>query len=94
MKTTARLLLLCDVMTVDRRAAHVARQVVRYLDAHPDASDTVEGIARWWLARQRLEDAKEIVRTALDLLVDRGVLQARTLPGGVTLFEKRPRRAS
>jgi hypothetical protein len=81
-------------MTVDRRAAHVARQVVRYLDAHPDASDTVDGIARWWLARQRIEDAKEIVRAALELLVDRGVLQARTLPGGVTLFEKRPRRAS
>jgi hypothetical protein len=88
------LLLFRDAMIVDRRAEQVAGQVTRYLDAHPDASDTVEGIARWWLARQRLDDAKEIVRVALDLLVDRGVLRTRTLPGGVTLFEKRPRPAS
>jgi hypothetical protein len=89
------LLLSNNAMAVDRRAAQVARQVVRYLETHPDASDTIDGIARWWLARQRLDDAREIVRVALDLLVDRGVLYTRTLPGGVTLFEKRAsRRAS
>lgn len=68
------------------RAHEVSEVVERYLLAHPDASDTLDGIARWWLLRQRNEDARELVQEALDLLVQRGVVQQRVSVDGVTLF--------
>ena len=64
----------------------VADLVARYLVAHPHASDTLDGIARWWLLRQRQNDARELVQAALDLLVERGVVERRTTVDGVTLF--------
>jgi hypothetical protein len=38
------------------------------------------------LSRQRQDDAKELVQAALDLLVDRGVVERRMTIDGVTLF--------
>ena len=70
------------------RIEDLAELVSSYLRAHPDASDTIEGIARWWLSRQRLDDAKEIVNEALELLVARGVVEKRTMANGVTLFRR------
>ena len=67
------------------RVDRVANDVVRYLSAHPDAVDTVEGIARWWLARQRYDDACDLVGEALERLVARGQLQ-QSRRNGVTLF--------
>ena len=29
----------------------IARMILQYLTAHPDAKDTLEGIAQWWLRR-------------------------------------------
>jgi hypothetical protein len=77
-------------MATDSRVAQLARELSRYLETHPEASDTLDGIARWWLARQRYDDARELVGEALELLVDCGVVRKRTLPDGVTLFEKKP----
>ena len=70
----------------NERAEEVAHVVARYLLAHPDASDTLDGIARWWLSRQRRDDARDLVQAALDLLVERGVVERRTTADGVTLF--------
>ena len=70
---------------LEDRIDRVAGDVVRYLAAHPDAADTVEGIARWWLARQRYDDARDLVAEALVRLVDRGLVQQCTR-NGVTLF--------
>ena len=66
----------------------VAQLVSRYLEAHPDASDTLDGIARWWLSRQRHDDAREVVSGALQLLIARGVVEVRTLADGLTLFRR------
>ncbi|MDN5849417.1 MAG: winged helix DNA-binding domain-containing protein [Nitrococcus sp.] len=54
--------------------ALVAREIKRYLDAHPNATDSLRGITRWWLARQRFETATEIVQRALEHLVAEGEL--------------------
>jgi hypothetical protein len=51
----------------------VAAQILAYLSAHPDAQDTVEGIAEWWLLEQRISDTTTAVREALAELVARGM---------------------
>lgn len=59
----------------------VSQEIVRYLDKKPDAAETLEGITHWWIAKQRLEEAEEVVRKALEYLVDEGVLEKYQLLG-------------
>lgn len=64
----------------------LAREILRYLHTHRSASDTSEGIARWWVKRQRLEDTLTRVQSALDLLVAQSLVEPRPAPGGGILY--------
>ena len=70
----------------DPKLVALAQEIKRYLRAHPRAADTVEGIAKWWLARQRYEEALKRVRDALDLLVEQGVVTKRIVAGGKVVY--------
>jgi hypothetical protein len=50
----------------------VALEILGYLQQHPHASDTLVGIARWWLLRQRIETMTKTVKKALDELMSLG----------------------
>jgi hypothetical protein len=64
----------------------IAGGVRRYVLEHPDAADSVEGIHRWWLAPVLRDEAREHVETALDRLVDEGVLRRVTLEDGQVIY--------
>ncbi len=64
----------------------LADEILRYLHGHRRAADTPEGIARWWIKRQRLEDSVLRVQSALDLLVARSLVESRQGPAGNTLY--------
>jgi hypothetical protein len=73
----------------------LAREVATYLSMHPNAADTAEGIRRWWLARVLAAEATADaqigdVLSALDLLVERGVVVRRRLPGGRFIYAATP----
>jgi len=55
--------------------ARLAAEVLRYLQRHPGAADTVEGIAEWWIAKQRLEDNLMRVQAAVDRLVAQDLVE-------------------
>ena len=62
----------------------VAEQILRYLVANPKASDTLEGVAKWWLMKQRLTESIVLVQGALKLLEDKGlVVERRNVDGGL-----------
>jgi hypothetical protein len=73
----------------DARA--VAVQIARYLRAHPDAADTLEGAALWWLQGQPPTD---VVERAMRLLEEVKVVERHILPGGRVIFRAGPRLAS
>jgi hypothetical protein len=64
----------------------LAGEILRYLHAHTSASDTTEGIARWWIKRQRLEDTVTRVQFALDRLVADALVEPRLTRAGQTLY--------
>lgn len=64
----------------------LAREIESYLTEHPSASDSVEGIARWWLRRQRLQPALGQVQRALDFLVRSQRVRVRRNHEGTQLF--------
>ena len=68
------------------RTMAIASIIERYVQDHPHAADTPEGICRWWVARQRFEDSVEDVRKALDYLVERHCLSSSVLPDGTEIF--------
>lgn len=65
---------------------NVAETILRYVAAHPEACDSLEGICDWWLARQRRDDATREVAAALQYLVACGQIEAATGPGGRTVY--------
>ena len=71
----------------EARVAALCGEIQRYLDQHPDAADSVEGIRRWWIARIRLEETAKYVQEALDRLVAQGVVVKRVMPDGTAVFE-------
>ena len=47
----------------------VARAILEYLRKHPNAQDTVAGIAEWWLPKQQITTPVSTVKDALVLLL-------------------------
>jgi hypothetical protein len=66
------------------------QEILRYVQRHPRSAETPEGIARWWLSRQRFDDAIEAVQAALDELVVEGKLE-RHFVAGTTPVYRAPR---
>ncbi len=58
----------------EERIHRAAREIEQYLMAHPRAADSLEGIAIWWIGRQRIHEELAIVRAALAELVQAGII--------------------
>jgi Fe2+ or Zn2+ uptake regulation protein len=69
--------------------ARLRGAILGYLRAHPQAADTVAGIAEWWLPRHLPAEAVERVQAALDQLVAQGWVEKIVLVGGTVLYEDR-----
>jgi hypothetical protein len=53
----------------------LAGLVLGYLRDHPDAADTLQGVAEWWIPRQQIRVDVMNLQRALRLLVVRGLVQ-------------------
>lgn len=60
--------------TAGRNVRETAREILQYLVSNPQAEDTLEGIARWWLERHRIERTVDEVAASLALLLSRGLV--------------------
>ncbi len=53
----------------------VAECVLGYLAEHPQAMDSVEGIAEWWIMQQQIRVNVNTLSRVLQRLVNRGLLE-------------------
>lgn len=67
------------------KAGTLQRRIVTYLAAHPQALDTLDGIARWWI-----ETDRKVVEPALAELERRGIVRRREL-GAAVYYSLDPR---
>jgi hypothetical protein len=74
---------LSERMTNDTK---LAQEILNYLQAHPHAGDSLEGIARWWVMCQRLSDSVEEVQHALEELKARGNVVEYLTSDGRTMY--------
>ena len=67
----------------------VSEVVLEYLQAHPQAADTAEGVSAWWLGTSRRGPRVTAVVEALEALVARGTVTRETTPAGETVYRLR-----
>ncbi len=58
-----------------RREEEMANAIVEYLAKHPQASDTLEGVAEWWIMRQQVRAEVNRLKKVLHRLKESGVLE-------------------
>ena len=54
--------------------SEIARDILSYLNANPEARDTLNGIIEWWLLEEQIKHRIEMVKEAVAELVKKGLL--------------------
>ena len=67
-------------------------EVLRYLLAHPDSKDTLEGIMNWWLPGGGAGVSKLELMAVLDELERDGWIEVQGRSGGTVLYGLPPHR--
>lgn len=69
----------------DARLIEIIDAIMRYLASHPNAADTVEGIAKWWLPNRTSAGTSgsmgadlELVEAALNRLQMQGLVRRQS----------------
>jgi hypothetical protein len=70
-------------------SADPEREILAYLRAHPQASDSLEGIVSWWLPA-RFSAARDVVQDSLDRLVARALVERTRLADGTVVYRRAP----
>ena len=67
------------------RMSQIQAAVLGYLERHPNAADTVEGVACWWLPEGQRWDQATITQ-ALEGLAQAGQIQCRVNGDNHTIY--------
>jgi len=72
----------------DERVSRIAVALLEYAESNPHASDTLDGIGRWWLTNANSVSREDLSR-ALDKLVAEGRFDTHISPDGQCRWRKR-----
>lgn len=64
----------------------MARAILHYLQIHPHAKDTLDGIAQWWLLKEWTEQRFQQIEFSITQLVSRGLVVERKRDGLPTYY--------
>lgn len=65
----------------------LAEEISNYLRKNPGAGDTLEGITTWWLKPGKTKPPVKKTAAALEILVKKGLIRKRSIPGGDTIYK-------
>lgn len=69
-------------------------EILQYLEVNPDAGDTVEGIAEWWLTHHDGNESKVLIQQALNHLVKQGLVERHVLVERTIVYQLAPLKPS
>ena len=61
-----------------------------YLHQRPGASDSLEGIAHWWLVQQAIEKNIDLLEQALEQLANEGKVSKKTNTNSDAIYSLNP----
>ena len=74
--------------------ADVVKEILNYFVRNPDATDTLEGVARWRLLEEQVHRTVDETAAALAFLVAHGYLQEVPTSGANKVFRLAPERVA
>jgi hypothetical protein len=77
-------------MVPDNSDLILMREILHYLELHPNAADTLEGILMWWCKRQSNELDAGMLKTILDELVNTKMLVKIVSQSGEAIYKRAP----
>ena len=77
---------------MDDRTPRIAHEILAYLAEHPDAQDTLEGIAEWWLLERCIRRRLDEVQEAIGVLVSEGLVTERIQADAQPRYQVNPQR--
>ena len=60
--------------------------IITYLNLHPHAADTLEGVTQWWLSEKNHYATTPIVQEALDRLIVENRISSKVLSERAVLY--------
>lgn len=72
-----------------KKEEELTRKILNYFRENPDAGDTLEGIANWWLDQAEPGYSLEEVAKALDTLLQKGYIRVIKSTSGLTIYKLR-----
>ena len=77
---------------MDEKKEQLKKEILKYLNDHPRAGDTVKGIVEWWLLERTIKRGRELVQEALNALVADGLIIAKEGPDSQIRYKINRRR--
>ena len=65
----------------------VQAELLDYIQQHPDAADTAEGIRQWWLIRRIAAYSRDIIQASLDQMVASHALKKQSTRDGEVIYQ-------
>lgn len=75
-----------DQDRANEKTEDISRMILDYLRRNPHAGDTLEGITRYWLERERVEMSVHEVQKALEHLSRKGAISSRKMKDGRAIY--------
>lgn len=70
----------------DELIESIANEILSYLESHPNSVDNLDGIAKWWLKKQRYHEARSNVKLAVGRLLSAGKIQKTVISQGSVVY--------
>jgi hypothetical protein len=77
---------------MNEEKVQVAYEILRYLIKNPGAQDTLEGIVDWWLLGRTTKHPVLLVKKALEMMVEDGLIIAHQGTDSRTIYKLYRRR--
>jgi Fe2+ or Zn2+ uptake regulation protein len=71
---------------VNERQEDISKKILDYLLKNPDAGDTLEGVSRWWIQSEFIEQSVDEVASVLERLTKEGAVKKQKVKGGSPLY--------
>lgn len=79
-------------MRMKKEEINAVCDILKYIQKQPQAKHTAQGIAKYWIVQQRLEEKIEVVASALEYLIQNGFLEEVKMEDGHSYFKVKEKR--
>jgi hypothetical protein len=79
-----------EALCVEDDVKTIAAEIMAYLRERPMASDSLDGIAHWWLVQQAIEKNVVLVEQALERLAEEGKVSKKGKTNSNAIYSLNP----